>query len=217
MTKISQRSSEADVVKVFSLFIMYPVEVALMQIKVPDSCHLEFRCEVHPEKGREVRVDMILKLKETVVKAGKTISTFKTLAVMEMKNFGVIKDEMGHILAAKVASVQQAKKLAPTSKVRFHDDSMLLLRQCAAYATQYKTRHVALCDWSVAVYLDFAQLPEILAAKEEKDGGKGKTGKDEGGNAGQYVLLYTQTDPQTFHYALLAFFKGAVDEWLQSI
>ncbi|KAK4148763.1 hypothetical protein C8A00DRAFT_38653 [Chaetomidium leptoderma] len=40
-------------------------------------------------------------------------------------------------------------------------------------------------------------------------------GKREGGLAGNFVLLYAQTNPETFHYALLAFFKGAVDEWVQ--
>lgn len=88
---------------------------------------------------------------------------------------------------------------------------MLLMRQCAAYAFQFKTRHVALCDWSVAMYKDFAQLPEHLKAREELSDGDDKSR----GFAGQYVLMYAQTDRSTFHYALLAFFKGAVDEWLR--
>jgi hypothetical protein len=225
LTRLNRRSSETDIIKLFTLFVMHPVEIALMQLELPEFHRLGMRCEVHPEDGRAVRVDILLEVEDT-----NTLMT-KTLAVMEMKNFGVIKDEMGHIMAAKVASVQEAQKLAPTSKVRFAEDSMLLLRQCAAYAARFKTRHVALCDWSVAIYLDFPQLPEALAenddqgqGKERKDkGDKEKEGKDEGkaqeegGFAGNYVLMYAQTDPATFHYALLAFFKGAVDEWLESI
>ena len=130
----------------------------------------------------------------------------KTLAIMEMKNFGVIRDEMSHIMASKVASVCEAERVAPTSKVRFQDDSMLLLRQCAAYASKFGTRHVALCDWSVAIYLDFAQLPESRRRQQT-----------DGGFAGDYVLMYAQTDPSTFHYALLAFFKGAVHEWMRDL
>jgi len=204
LTEINKRTCESDIIKLFSLLVMHPVEIALKQIKLPDAHKINVRCEVHPEDGRAVRVDLVLEAENTETK------TVKVLAVMEMKNFGVIKDEMGHIMAAKVASVQEAQKLAPTSKVRFLDDSMFLLRQCAAYATKFKTRHIGLCDWSVAIYLDFAQLPEALAAKEEQEV------EDDGGFAGNFVLMYAQTNPDTFHYALLAFFKGAVDEWVQS-
>jgi hypothetical protein len=135
----------------------------------------------------------------------------RTLAVLEMKNFGVVKDEMGGIMAAKVSSVQEAQSVAPSSSVRFQDDSVFLVRQCAAYATRFETRHIALCDGSVAIFMDFTQLPEALRKARMNDP------ESPGGFAGDIVLLHTQTDPSNFHYALLAFFKGAVDEWLQTL
>ena len=208
LTKIDRETSESDIVKLFSLYVMHPIEIALLQIKLPEAYELRVRCEVHPEEGRAVRVDVVLQAVNL-----KDAKLNKTLAVMEMKNFGVVKGELENIMAAKVSSVQEAQKLAPKSEVLFTDDSMLLLRQCAAYAAKFKTRHVALCDWSVAIYLDFSQLPQALKAAELEEG---KT-RTEGGFAGDFVLMHAQSNPDTFHYALLAFFKGAVDEWIHSL
>lgn len=88
---------------------------------------------------------------------------------------------------------------------RFKKGSFLLMRQCAAYASRYQTRHIALCDLSVAVYLDFAQLDQ------------GGTGKKAGGFAGNVVLMRVHAERSGFHYALLAFFKRALDEWLETL
>ncbi|KUJ19425.1 uncharacterized protein LY89DRAFT_773875 [Mollisia scopiformis] len=93
LTVIDNNSSEQDVIKLFNLFIMYPVEIALLQIELPEHFKLKIRCEVHPDKGRAVRVDIILEACSTSSSLG-----IKTLAIMEMKNFGVITDEMGRIM-----------------------------------------------------------------------------------------------------------------------
>jgi hypothetical protein len=188
-------TSEEDIVKLFNLFVMYPVEVALLQIKLPAAYDLQLRGEVYPDEGRAVRVDIVLGIRGP--------ETVETLAVMEMKNFGVIQDEMHSIMAAKVTSVQKARKTTSKSPNLFRrNQPKLLLRQGAAYALRFKTRHVALCDWAVTLYLEFPELDKALLNQKN------------GSSAGRYVLMHAQTDPSTFHYALLAFFKRAVDEWL---
>lgn len=53
-------SSEQDLVKLFSFLVIYPVEIALLQIKLPRSYALYLRSEVHPEEGSAVRVDILL-------------------------------------------------------------------------------------------------------------------------------------------------------------
>ncbi|KAK4122181.1 hypothetical protein N657DRAFT_672787 [Parathielavia appendiculata] len=120
---------------------------------------------------------------------------------MEMKNFGVVSKQMSNIMPAGVASVQQARNLAANLKIRFLRDAKQLLKQSAEYARQFRTRHVALCNFKVAIYFDFAQLPEVLADNE------GVTVNEEGGSVGDFVLMYPHKDPNIFHYALLAFFK----------
>lgn len=40
LTKIGQRSSKQDVIKLSNFFVLFPVEVALMQIELPDSHEL---------------------------------------------------------------------------------------------------------------------------------------------------------------------------------
>jgi hypothetical protein len=191
LTRIGHQSNEQDVVKLFTMFVLHPVEIVLAQIKLSESCRLELRTKLHAEEGRKIRYDIMLE--------GHGPQGIKTLTVMGIKNFGVIKKEMGHILAVKVSSIQEAQKLAPTSGFRFAAGSILLLRECAAYAAKFETRHVA-------IYLDFIQLPEAMCANKDPDAG---------GFAGDFVLIHTQTDPSTFHYALLAFFKRAVTEWMQ--
>jgi hypothetical protein len=87
---VKATSSEQNIIKLFNLFVMYPVEIALLQINLPEDYKLKTHCEVHPEKGRAVRVDIILE-------ACRTSNSLdaKTLAIMEMKNFGAITDEIG--------------------------------------------------------------------------------------------------------------------------
>jgi len=190
LTIINPNSKEQDIIKIFNLLCMYPVEIVLMQIELPELYKLHIRCEAHPRAGHDVRVDILLE--------ARTPRTATTIAVMEIKGFGLVRDQVGGILYARVDTIEKAKKVKPRSAVQFKGNSKLLLKQCATYARRYGTRHVALCDWSVAVYFDFKQLAEA--------------GQN---SAGDYVLCQLHTDHGSFHYALLAFFKRAVDEWLQ--
>ena len=41
---------------------MHPVEIALLQIKLPEAFELRVRCEANPEGKRAVRVDIALEV-----------------------------------------------------------------------------------------------------------------------------------------------------------
>ncbi|KAL2128581.1 hypothetical protein VTI74DRAFT_8994 [Chaetomium olivicolor] len=119
-----------DIIKMMNLFAFYPVEIALMQIELPKPYKLNLRNEVTSRPGREVRVDVVLE----AVAPGKVA----TLAIMEMKRFGVIRNQMEHITDARIATVEEAERIKPRSRPTredFERDTSL----CAT-GLQFKSR-----------------------------------------------------------------------------
>ncbi len=205
LTRLGGRPTNFDLGKLFNLHVMHPVEIALLQMKLPEAYELRVRSGpcMEERNGRAVVLEAV----------NLNQATAKPLAVLQLEGLGAVQDRLDLIMVAEVAR-QDAEALAPTSKPLFKADGLVLVKQCAANAVLFGTRHVAMCDWSVALYFDFAQLPQVLQAAEPETDSKTKT---EGRSAGDFVLMHAQSNPDTFHYALLAFFKGAVDEWIQGL
>jgi hypothetical protein len=200
LTWIDRITTEADVMKIANVILINPIEFALAQIKLPEPYRLRMKGDILPE-GRVVYLDVVRELR------GSWSPAIKTLAVLSIKNYGIVSTHLGDIVPSVAATLQQCQTLAPTSD--FGEDAKALVKQCAACATKFQTRHIALCDLSAAMYLDFVQLPEALTAEKDEDGKRGF--------AGDLVLMHMHSDRSTFHYAILVFFKNAVVEWLQSL
>jgi hypothetical protein len=134
-------------------------------------------CNILPE-GR------VLYLNAVCEQGGSWSPPVKTLAVLSIKNYGIVSTHLGNIMPPGATIGQQAKKLAPI--LDFGEDAKALVNQCAACATLFQTRHIALCDLSAAMYFDFPELPEVLASEQTRDRKKGF--------AGDLVLVHMHGD-----------------------
>ena len=60
LKRFDEKSSAHDLVNLFNLFVMFPIEIALGQIKLLDGHHLVVRSHIDPDQKRPLRTDILL-------------------------------------------------------------------------------------------------------------------------------------------------------------
>lgn len=187
-----QHHNESDVVRSAAMYLVHPVMGALDAEPTMNGGFILQSEDVN----NTVRTDITF-YRYTGTGANRPI------AMLEFKRRGVIRpDQFDSTIAAAAPA---------NGSTLFEGEALKLIKQAAAYAMMFPTRHVALCDWNYLVLCYFVDMPYNQPA-----------------NVGdrveiQYIPIGNPSTPnrlgfnnsansQLFRPALLGFLKSAYDE-----
>lgn len=214
--------NESDVVRTAGIYLVYPVLVALnAHVTMYNTIGLQSE-----DTHNQVRSDITFYRSQGN-------NTTRAIAVLEFKRRGVIKPSHFReaiLQGATTTNLNQQQPGQPMTRLAYaqglaatrshgtlfdRTDGFRLMRQASAYASEYRTRHVALCDWNYLVlcYFNGMQYPTA---------GNNTNGV---GNSVELQILRLGTPAQNsdlrfqdavgselFRPALLGFLKHAYDE-----
>jgi hypothetical protein len=143
----AQLRTEADVVRVASLYLTHPLGIA---INVKYNANITQRMEV---KQDQCRLDLSFGINQD------NEASNKTLMIIEFKRMGLLKAnefKTATILESQVkATLADMKRKRLTTLLLGASNALWFVKQTTAYSEKYSCKYVALCDYKTLILLRY--------------------------------------------------------------